>query len=397
MANKTKKYRKKRLRGGRTINENIEMLGSIGLQMGENFLFYIVNTFASMVGVDPDKSLDHTISEIGMKISVLEMILSSPEGQQLIANISEVIKIIIIEIVSPALTSLGEELAEKGGKVVQHASQAIMNTLEEIPGPGTILGIIRTLTNLINMAKEGTKMGEKIFQTSNDVTEKLNAKKGEFDSLASTFKSLINGPLEAGVNTLAGMTGDDVSKHSSNAMNYGKNLMNTGVNAMNYGKNLINATGLNNTANLMNYGKNAMNYGKNLMNNGINKLNNHFNAMNNGFNNQLNNGFNAINNGFDNGFNNQFDNGFNNQLNNGVNNFNSMNDGFNNQFNDGTNNFNDMNNRAPNMNNLNNVGTIVGGRLNDSLSAFVKTSNTQYGGGITKKHHIFSRSMAKRR
>ena len=383
MANKTKKYRKKRLRGGRTINENIEMLGSIGLQMGENFLFYIVNTFASMVGVDPDKSLDHTISEIGMKISVLEMILSSPEGQQLIANISEVIKIIIIEIVSPALTSLGEELAEKGGKVVQHASQAIMNTLEEIPGPGTILGIIRTLTNLINMAKEGTKMGETIFQTTNDVTEKLNAKKGEFDSLASTFKSLLNGPLEAGVNTLAGMTADDVSKHSSNAMNYGKNLMNngknlmnTGVNAMNYGKNLINATGLNNTANLMNYGKNAMNYGKNLMNNGINNLNNHFNSMNNGFTNQLNNGFN-------NQFNNQFNEMNNNQPN--------MNNGFNNQLNNG------FNNNQPNMNNLNNIGTFVGGRLNDSLSAFVKTSNTQYGGGITKKHHIFSRSMAKRR
>lgn len=352
MAYKTKKYRKKRLRGGRTINENMEMLGSIGLQMGENFLFYIVNTFASMVGVDPNKSLDNTISDISKKVSALEILLSSPEGQQLMVNITDIIKIITKEIVTPALTSLGEDLADKGGKIVQHASQAIMNTLEEIPGPGTLLGIIRTLTNLINIAKEGTAISEKIFQTTNDVTTKLNAKKGEFDSLASTFNTLINRPLEAGVNGLNKLTGintADISKHSSTALNYGKN-------AVNYGNNLINTSGLNNTANLMNYGKNTMNYGKNLMNNGVTNLNNKFNAMNNGFNNipnmnNLNNNFNALNNGV---------------------------------------------NSRPNMNNLNNVANIVGGRLNNTLSEFIKPTKIQHGGGITKKHHIFSRSMTRR-
>jgi hypothetical protein len=360
MAYKTKKYRKKRLRGGRTINENMEMLGSIGLQMGENFLFYIVSTFASMVGVDPNKSLDNTISDISKKASALEMLLSSPEGQQLMVNITDIIKIITKEIVSPALTSLGEDLADKGGKIVQHASQAIMNTLEEIPGPGTILGIIRTLTNLINIAKEGTAIGEKFFHTTNDVTTKLNAKKGEFDSLASTFNSLINRPLEAGVNGLNKLTGintADVSKHSSTALNYGKNALNYGKNALNYGKNLMNTSGLNNTANLMNYGKNALNYGQNLMN--TSGLNNTANLMNYGKN--------AMNYGQ-------------NLMNNGVNKFNALNNRFNNQ---------------PNMNNLNNVGNIVGGRLNNTLSEFIKPTKIQHGGGITKKH-IFSRSMTRR-
>jgi len=73
MAYKTKKYRKKCLRGGRTLNENIAMLGSIGLQMGQAFLFYIVNTLASMIGVDPNKSLDSTLSDIFKNIDTLEV------------------------------------------------------------------------------------------------------------------------------------------------------------------------------------------------------------------------------------------------------------------------------------------------------------------------------------
>jgi hypothetical protein len=70
-----------------------------------------------------------------------------------------------------------------------------------------------------------------------------------------------------------------------------------------------------------------------------------------------------------------------------------------------TNNLNNVNNvpdvnnvnNVPDVNNVNKIGTIVGGRLSDSLSDFMKTPKTQYGGGITKKRHIFSSSMTKRR
>jgi hypothetical protein len=314
MAYKTKKHRKKRLRGGRTLNENISMLGSIGLQMAQAFLFYIVNTLASMIGVDPNKSLDSTISDIFNNIETLERVLASPEGQLLLANITEIIKIITKEVVSPAITDLGEDLTEKGGKMVQHATQALMNTLEEIPGPGTILGIIRTLTNLINMAKEGTSIGEKFLQTTNDVTSKLNAKKGEFDSLVSSFTNLMNMPLDMGVdglNELANMA----TQHVSNQTTQLSNTMNTGANMLN--------SGFNTDANMLNSGSNMLNTG-----------------FNNGFNTNQNN--------------------------------------------------------QSNMNNLNTVGNIVGGRLSDTLSEFIKPTKSQHGGGITKKHHIFSRSMTKR-
>jgi len=346
MAYKTKKYRKKRLRGGRTLNENISMLGSIGLQMGQAFLFYIVNTLASMVGVDPNKSLDSTISDIFNNIETLERVLASPEGQLLLANITEIVKIITKEVVSPAITDLGEDLTEKGGKMVQHATQALLNTLEEIPGPGTILGIIRTLTNLINMAKEGTSIGEKFLQTTNDVTSKLNAKKGEFDSLVSSFTNLMNMPLDMGVDGLNELT-NMATQHVSNQATQISNTMNTGANMLN--------SGLNTGTNMLNSGTNMLNTGTNMLNSGTNMLNTGSNMLNTGSN-MLNTGFNT---GFNNGFN------------------------------------TNQNNQS-NMNNLNTVGNIVGGRLNKTLSEFIKPTKSQHGGGITKKHHIFSRSMTKR-
>jgi hypothetical protein len=350
MAYKTKKYRKKCLRGGRTLNENIAMLGSIGLQMGQAFLFYIVNTLASMIGVDPNKSIDSTLSDIFKHINTLERVLSSPEGQLLLINITEIVKIITKEVVSPAIEALGEDLTEKGGKMVAHATQALMNTLEEIPGPGTILGIIRTVTNLINMVKEGTEIGEQFLQTTNDVTSKLKAKKGEFDSLVSSFNTLMNMPLDMsvdGLNQLTNMATQNVSKYApglSNALNTGTNMLNTSTNMLNNSANMLNNsanmlnTGLNNSANMLNTG----------LNNSTNMLNNSANMFNNGINTNFNTGINT-----------------------------------------------NQNNQS-NMNNLNTVGNIVGGRLSNALSEFIKPTKTQHGGGITKKHHIFSRSMTKR-
>jgi hypothetical protein len=108
-----------------------------------------------------------------------------------------------------------------------------------------------------------------------------------------------------------------------------------------------------------------------------------FNNGANMFNTGFNNGSNMLNTGFNNGFNTGFNNGFNTGFNNG----------FNTNFNNG---FNTNQNNQSNMNNLNTVGNIVGGRLSNTLSEFIKPTKIQHGGGITKKHHIFSRSMTKK-
>jgi magnesium-transporting ATPase (P-type) len=309
------------------------------------------------------------------------------------------LEIITKEVVSPAIETLGEDLTEKGGKMIQHATQALMNTLEEIPGPGTILGIIRTLTNLINMAKEGTAIGEQFLQTTNEVKSKLNAKKGEFDSLVSSFTNLMNMPLDMsvdGLNELTNMATQHVSKQAtrlSNAMNTGTNMLNTGSNMLNTGSNMLN-TG----SNMLNTGSNMLNTGANMFNNGPNMLNTGFNTganmLNTGFNtgtNMLNTGSNMLNTGFNNGFNSGFNSGFNTNFNNGFNT--NFNNGFNTNQNNG---FNTNQNNQSNMNNLNTVGNIVGGRLSNTLSEFIKPTKIQNGGGITKKHHIFSRSMTKK-
>lgn len=290
MTNKTKKYRRKRLRGG---NDSMNKLGSIGLQMAQNLLDYIVNTFARIIGVDPNQSMDVTMIEISKKIDILEKALDTPEGKRLLQNINELIKITTKEVIGPALTEISEQVSDKSEKIIHNGTQAALNTLEEIPGPGTLLGIVRTLTNLINMAKEGTELGGIVLGKSKEVAQKLQTTKAQIDTMVNGVTNLVNNQIEAGVNKLGTIT-DNVTKNIANQS------LNTGLNA-----------------------------------------------------NTTNTNPNPIN----------------------------------------TNPINTNPNTTANINNLNTVGKIVGGRLSDSLSDFIKTTKTQYGGGITKKRHIFSRSM----
>ena len=330
MANKTKKYRRKRLKGGRTIKENIEKLASIGLQVGQNGIDYAVDNVAEMAGVDPNKSIGSVVGEIGQNMAIIKQALETPAGEQLLKNASAVINKTTEEVIAPAISELGKEVAEHSGKIVEEGTKALLNTAEEIPGPGTVIGLLRTGDNLINIAAEGTEMGEKLLSTTNDVSSKLEERKKEFNDLVGSFNNLINVPLEAGVNGLDkitnnmatnnmatnNMTTNNMATNITNSINNSKNLMNNGINSINNSKNLM---------------SNSINNSKNLMSNGINSINNSKNLMNN----------------------------------------------------------------VPNMNNLNTVGNIVGGRLNNSLSEFMG-SRIQHGGSITKKQHIFSRSMTRK-
>ena len=278
MINKTKKYRRKRLRGG---NDSIKKLSSIGLQMAQNLLDYSVNTFARIIGVDPNQSIDNTMIEITKKIDILDKALDTPEGKRLLQNINELIKITTKEIIGPALTDISEQVSKKSEIIIHNGTQAVLNTLEEIPGPGTLLGIVRTLTNLINMAKEGTELGGIVLGKSKEVAQKLQTTKAQIDTMVNGVTNLVNNQIENRVNQLDNFTN-----------NATKNIANQSTEI--------------------------------------------------------------------------------------------------------TNNLNNVNN-VPDVNNVNKIGTIVGGRLSDSLSDFMKTPKTQYGGGITKKRHIFSSSMTKRR
>jgi hypothetical protein len=330
MANKTKKYRRKRLKGGRTIKENIEKLASIGLQVGQNGIDYAVDNVAEMAGVDPNKSIGSVVGEIGQNMAIIKQALETPAGEQLLKNASAVINKTTEEVIAPAISELGKEVAEHSGKIVEEGTKALLNTAEEIPGPGTVIGLLRTGDNLINIAAEGTEMGEKLLSTTNDVSSKLEERKKEFNDLVGSFNNLINVPLEAGVNGLDKIT-NNMATNNMATNNMATNNMATNItNSINNSKNVM-SNSINKSKNLMTNGINSINNSKNLMTNGINSINNSKNLMTN----------------------------------------------------------------VPNMNNLNTVGNIVGGRLNNSLSEFMG-SRIQHGGSITKKQHIFSRSMTRK-
>ena len=222
MANKTKKYRRKRLKGGRTIKENIEKLASIGLQVGQNGIDYAVDNVAEMAGVDPNKSISSVVGEIGQNMAIIKQALETPAGEQLLKNASDVINKTTEEVIAPAFSELGKEVAEHSGKIVEEGTKALLNTAEEIPGPGTVIGLLRTGDNLINIAAEGTEMGEKLLSTTNDVSSKLEERKKEFNDLVGSFNNLINVPLEAGVNGLDKITNNMATNNMATNNNVSK-------------------------------------------------------------------------------------------------------------------------------------------------------------------------------
>lgn len=275
-ANKTKKYRRKHLIGGGSDNAN--KLGSVGLQMGQNLMDYVINTFAKIIGVDPNQPIDKTMIDITKRLDMLDKALDTPEGKQLLQNIKELIKITTKEVIAPAITDISEEVSNRSEKIIHNGTQAALNTLEEIPGPGTLLGVVRTVTNLTNMAKEGTELGGIVLGRSKEVAQKLQTTKAQIDGLVNNFKNVVNNKIEEGVNKLSTMT-DDVTK---NIANQSSNVVTPSPN---------------------------------------------------------------------------------------------------------------LNPPSPNLNNINTVSNIVGGRLTQTLSEFINPTKLQHGGGVTKKRHIFSRSM----
>lgn len=177
-----------------TIKSNMKKIASIGLQYGNNVVEYYLNVLANAAGVDPNKTISEDINNISEKTKRIILALQTPQGQDLLKNTASLALITTQNVVAPAINELIEELMKNLDKIFQQTEQLALNALEEIPGPGTLIGLARVVDNLINIAEEGTDFAKKLLNTADGVTTELKTRQGEFSDLTNKFSDLVNNP-----------------------------------------------------------------------------------------------------------------------------------------------------------------------------------------------------------
>lgn len=175
-----------------TVKSNMTKMASIGLQYGNNIVGYYLNMLATAAGVDPNKTINQEVNNISEKAKRIILALQTPEGQQLLKDTANLTITTTKTVVAPAVNELIEELLKNLDRISQQASQLLLNTLEEIPGPGTLIGLARVVDNLINIVDEGTDLTKNLLHTADDVTKEVKTKQGELNNLTNRLSNLLD-------------------------------------------------------------------------------------------------------------------------------------------------------------------------------------------------------------
>jgi len=149
------------------IKQGVLNIASKGATLAEGLAEKGIEKVGDIVGVDVTKP-----EIIENKLHQIENIISSPEIKQEISKISEVAS----EAAEPYIKPLEEKIIEKtkevGKELGTSAVQIGLNTAEEIPGVGVIIGTLRSLDQA---AKAGLSTLNAFTEVSKDTTDAINA------------------------------------------------------------------------------------------------------------------------------------------------------------------------------------------------------------------------------
>ena len=126
-------------------------------------------------------------SEVGDKLDSINQSLTNPENrkkmEEIARNAAEV-GAIALEAAEPFTKPLIDQTVEAGGHALSQMGEAgvkvLLNTAEEIPGVGVVLGTVRSLSNIGEAILSSINAGAEVITSSSD---SLNAAVKNFDRL----------------------------------------------------------------------------------------------------------------------------------------------------------------------------------------------------------------------
>ena len=215
MINKNHKYTqyKNRLIGGNSLSNdnnasqimnevkkerkfNIASLGNIPMfkktsELAEGLTIKGIEHLGILLGVD----LSNTQS-INEKLTQIKIALADPKNKEKVKEIvSEAAKVgaVAIEAASPFIKPLLDKSVELGSDALTKMSEAAvkigLNTAEEIPGVGVVIGTVRSLSNAGEAFAAATNAASEVVTTTSD---SINAATKNFERLMKEKMNSVN-------------------------------------------------------------------------------------------------------------------------------------------------------------------------------------------------------------
>jgi hypothetical protein len=199
--NNRKKYTyKKKFRGGADLSSNLNKLGSVVSQTGQNAFDWSINELAEYTGIDPNKTAEQVLAETASKVENINNILKSPQGQRLMNEVNDLASDIGENILSPAFEKVAETAIEKSGQLGQQAVKTGLDVVGMLPGVGEVVEGVRTVSDIVRTGEKVVEAGAEFTGIAADATNQLAQKKEEASGIISEFTELVNNGLEKGLN-----------------------------------------------------------------------------------------------------------------------------------------------------------------------------------------------------
>jgi hypothetical protein len=175
---------------------NIASLGNIPMfkkssELAEGLTIKGIEHLGILLGVD----LSNTQS-INEKLTQIKIALADPKNKEKIKEIvSEAAKVgaVAIEAASPFIKPLVDKTVELSGDALTKMSEAAvkigLNTAEEIPGVGVVIGTVRSLSNAGEAFAAATNAASEVVTTTSD---SINAATKNFERLMKEKMNSVN-------------------------------------------------------------------------------------------------------------------------------------------------------------------------------------------------------------
>lgn len=199
--NNRRKYTyKKKLRGGADLSSNLNKLGSVIAQTGQNAFDWSINELAEYTGIDPNKTAEQVLSETASKVQNINNVLKSPKGERLMSEVSDLASDIGENVLSPAFEKVAQTAIKKSGELGQQAVKTGLDVAGMVPVIGEVVEGVRTVSDIVRTGEKVVEASSEITGIAADATNQLAQKKEEASGIISEFTQLVNDGVEKGLN-----------------------------------------------------------------------------------------------------------------------------------------------------------------------------------------------------
>lgn len=198
--NKKRYTNKKKIKGGADLSSNLNKLGSVVAQSGQNVFDWSVNELAEYTGIDPNKTAEQVLADAASKVENINNVLKSPEGQRLMSEVNDLASDIGENVLSPAFEKVAETAIEKSGQLGQQAVKTGLDVVGMLPGIGEVVEGVRTVSDIVRTGEKVVEAGAELTGIAADTTNQLAQKKEEVTGIINEFSELVNNGIEKGLN-----------------------------------------------------------------------------------------------------------------------------------------------------------------------------------------------------